>query len=191
MAGKASLKMWISTASNFSLIPSCSICQSCWQSKLFGNSVRLYLSTERVILSIYYYSSEKVPFRVDMQCSSLRAEAFLVFDRHSQLTLSWHITDRLPTVGRQTANSQPTVGRKFSQKVVNDSRPTARQLLADCQPTVGWLLVNSRPTVGRQFFGGAVLHIFPFSRVDILIKHEIRKYHIEVGTTMTKNCTSS
>ena len=32
-------------------------------------------------------SSEKVPFRVDMQFSSLRAEAFLEFDRGSQLTL--------------------------------------------------------------------------------------------------------
>ena len=30
-------------------------------------------------------SSEKVSFRVDMQCSSLRAEAFLVFDRDSTL----------------------------------------------------------------------------------------------------------
>ena len=76
MVGKASLKMWISTASNFSLIPSCSICQSCWQLKLFGNSVRLYLSTDRVILSIYYYSSEKVPFCVDMQCSSSASRGF-------------------------------------------------------------------------------------------------------------------
>ena len=33
-------------------------------------------------------SSKKVPFHVDMQCPSLRADAFLVFDRRSQLTLS-------------------------------------------------------------------------------------------------------
>ena len=58
-------------------------------------------------------SSEKVSFRVDMQCPSLRAEAFLVFDRGSQPTLGQQITDMLPTVGRQTANSWPTVGRRF------------------------------------------------------------------------------
>ena len=46
---------------------------------------------------------EKVSFRVDMQCSSLRAEAFLVFDRGSQLTLGQQITDMLPTVSRLLA----------------------------------------------------------------------------------------
>ena len=63
-------------------------------------------------------SSEKVSFRVDMQCSSLQAEAFLVFDRGFQPTVGQQITDMLPTVGRQsadkTANSRPTVGRRFS-----------------------------------------------------------------------------
>ena len=59
-------------------------------------------------------SSEKVPFRVDMQFSSLRAEAFLEFDRGSQPTLGRQITDMLPTVGQQSANSRPTVGRRFS-----------------------------------------------------------------------------
>jgi len=44
-------------------------------------------------------SSEKVSFCVDMQCSSLRAEAFLVFNRGSQPTLGQQITDMLPTVG--------------------------------------------------------------------------------------------
>ena len=58
--------------------------------------------------------SEKVSFRVNMQCSSLRVEAFLVFDRGSQLTLGQQITDMLPTVGRLSADSQPTVGRRFS-----------------------------------------------------------------------------
>ena len=48
-------------------------------------------------------SSEKVSFRVDMQCSSLRAEAFLVFDIGSQPTLGQQITDMLPTVGRLLA----------------------------------------------------------------------------------------
>ena len=48
-------------------------------------------------------SSEKVSFRVDMQCSSLRAEAFLAFDRGSQPTLGQQITDMLPTVGRLLA----------------------------------------------------------------------------------------
>ena len=43
--------------------------------------------------------SEKVSFRVDMQYSSLRAEAFLVFDRGSQPTLGQQITDMLSTVG--------------------------------------------------------------------------------------------
>ena len=48
-------------------------------------------------------SSEKVSFRVDMQCSSLRAEAFLVFNRGSQPTLGQQITDMLSTVGRLLA----------------------------------------------------------------------------------------
>ena len=48
-------------------------------------------------------SSEKVSFRVDMQCSSLRAEAFLVFDMGSQPTLGQQITDMLPTAGRLLA----------------------------------------------------------------------------------------
>ena len=58
-------------------------------------------------------SSEKVSFCVDMQCSSLRVEAFLVFDRGSQPTLGQQITDMLPTVGRQSADKRPTVGRQF------------------------------------------------------------------------------
>ena len=57
-------------------------------------------------------SSEKVSFRVDMQCTSMRAEAFLVFDRGPQPTLRQQITDMLSTVGRQTANSRPTNGQQ-------------------------------------------------------------------------------
>ena len=60
-------------------------------------------------------SSENVPFRVDMQCSSLRAVAFLEFDRGSQLTLGRQITDMLPTVGRQSADKRPTVGRLLAK----------------------------------------------------------------------------
>ena len=45
-------------------------------------------------------SRKKVSFRVDMQCSSLQTEAFLVFDRGSQPTLGQQITDKQPTVGR-------------------------------------------------------------------------------------------
>ena len=48
-------------------------------------------------------SSEKVSFRVDMQCTSMRAEAFLVFDRGSQPTLGQQIADKWPTVGRLLA----------------------------------------------------------------------------------------
>ena len=94
-------------------------------------------------------SSEKVSFRVDMQCSFLRAEAFLVFDKGSQPTLAQQITDMQPTVGRQSADKGPTVGR----------------LWADCRPTVGGLSADCWPTVGQQFFGGAVLHFFrPFDQ---------------------------
>ena len=91
-------------------------------------------------------SSEKVSFLVDMQCSSLRAEAFLVFDKGSQPTLGQQITDMRPTVGRQSADKWPTVGRLLAEKAVNDSRLTVG-------PTVGRQLADS-------FFGGAVLHFF-------------------------------
>ena len=46
-------------------------------------------------------SSEKVPFRVDMQCSSLRAEAFLVFNRH--------LANKLPTCCQQSADCWQTI----------------------------------------------------------------------------------
>jgi len=112
-------------------------------------------------------SSEKVSFRVDMQCSSLRAEAFLVFDKGSQPTLGQQITDMRPTVGRQWADCW----QKIFVKAVNDSRPTVGRLSANswpavgrlssnCWPTVGRLSADCWPTVGRQFFGGAVLHFF-------------------------------
>ena len=55
-------------------------------------------------------SSAKVSFRVDMQCSSLRAQAFLVFDKGSQPTLGQQITD----MRRQSADKRPTAGRRFS-----------------------------------------------------------------------------
>ena len=49
-------------------------------------------------------SSEKVSFLVDMQCSSLRAEAFLVFDKGSQPTLGQQITDSRLANGQQSAD---------------------------------------------------------------------------------------
>ena len=83
-------------------------------------------------------SSEKVSFLVDMQCSSLRAEAFLVFDKGSQ-----------PTLGRQSADKRRTVGRLLAEKAVNDSRPTVGRLSADCRPTVVRLSSDCRPTIVR------------------------------------------
>ena len=65
-------------------------------------------------------SSEKVSFRVDMQCSSLRAEAFLVFDKGSQPTLGQQITDMRPTVGRHLAEDNRKIGKRQSA----DSWPT-------------------------------------------------------------------
>ena len=75
-------------------------------------------------------SSEKDSFRIDMQCSSLRAETFLVFDR----VLNRHLANKLPTCCQQLADSWPTIG----------------QQLADCGPTVGRLWADCRPTVGQQ-----------------------------------------
>ena len=48
-------------------------------------------------------SSEKVSFRVDMQCSSLRAKAFLVFDRGSQ-PIGRHLANKLLTCCQQSAD---------------------------------------------------------------------------------------
>ena len=60
-------------------------------------------------------SSEKVSFLVDMQCSSLRAEAFLVFNKGTQPTLGQQIPDMWPTVGRQAADKRPTVDRLLAE----------------------------------------------------------------------------
>ena len=119
-------------------------------------------------------SSKKVSFRADIQCSSLRAEAFLVFDKGSQPTLGQQITDMRPTVGRQSTDSRPTNGQQSADcwqkifiKVVNDSHPTANswptvvRLPCNCWSTVGQLLADC-----RQFFGGAVLHFFLFLYFD-------------------------
>lgn len=43
-------------------------------------------------------------------CNVLPCEAFLAFDKGSQPTIGQQITNMLPKVGRQTANSRPTVG---------------------------------------------------------------------------------
>ena len=48
-------------------------------------------------------SSEKVSFRVDMQCSSLRAEAFLVAEDFRKIGKR-QLADSWPTVGRLSAD---------------------------------------------------------------------------------------
>ena len=117
-------------------------------------------------------SSEKVLFRVDMQCSSLRAEAFLVFDRGSHPTLGQQITDMLPTVGRQSADCWQKIFVKGGK------RKTVGGLLANCRPTVGQLLANSQPTVDQQsahsFLGEL---FFTFSELTVFIKY-VEKGHI-------------
>ena len=84
-------------------------------------------------------SSEKVSFRVDMQCSSLRAKAFLVFDRGSQPTCCQQSADSRPTNGQQSADCWEKIFVKGGKRQ----------------------LANSRPTVGRLLVGGAVLHFSP------------------------------
>jgi len=59
-------------------------------------------------------SSEKVSFRVDMQCSSLPAEPFLVSDKGSQPTLGQQIIDMRPTVGRLLAEDFRKSGKRQS-----------------------------------------------------------------------------
>ena len=111
-------------------------------------------------------SSEKVPFCVGMQCSSLRAEAFLVYNARSQPTQLTHY--------QHAANSWLTVGRKFSQKAVNDSRPTVGQQSDDCRPTVGQQSADSRPTVGwlsADSFMGELFFTFSDIVWSILVDH--------------------
>ena len=91
-------------------------------------------------------SSEKVSFRVDMQCSSLRADAFLVFDKGSQPTLGQQITDMRPTVGLLLVEDF----RKSGKRQSTDSWPTIGQQLADCRPTVGQQSADS--FLGELFF---------------------------------------
>ena len=62
-----------------------------------------------------------------MQCSSLRAEAFLVFNKGSQPTLGQQITDMRPTVGRLLAEDF----RKIGKRQLAASWPTVGQKLAD------------------------------------------------------------
>ena len=102
-------------------------------------------------------SSEKVPFRVDMQCSSLRAEAFLVFDKGSQPTLGQQISDSRPTNGQQSAD--------YRQKIFIEG---GKRQLADCRSTVVRLSVDCRLTVGQQSadsFLGELFFIFSLNSV--------------------------
>ena len=119
-------------------------------------------------------SSEKVSFRVDMQCSSLRAKAFLVFDRGSQPigglsansrpTLYRHAANSRPTNGQQSANCWQKIFVKGGKRQSADSWSTVGQQLANSRPTDGRLLVNSRPTVGwgscSSFFPKFLSHQF-------------------------------
>ena len=93
-------------------------------------------------------SSEKVSFRVDMQCSSLRAKAFLVFDKGSQ-PIGRHLANKLPTCCQQSADSWQKIFVKGSKRQSANCRPAVDKQSADCWSTVDRLLV-----------GGAVLHFF-------------------------------
>ena len=104
-------------------------------------------------------SSEKVSFRVDMQCSSLRAKAFLVFDKGSQ-PIGRHLANKLLTCCQQSADCWQKIFVKGGKRQLANSWPTVSQQSADCRPTVGRLLTDSRPTVDRLLVGGAVLHFF-------------------------------
>ena len=63
-----------------------------------------------------------------------------------------HLTDRSPTVNRQSTDSRSTVGQQIScrklsfQKNLNKS---VGQLSVRCWSTVGRQITNSRPTVGE------------------------------------------
>ena len=93
-------------------------------------------------------SSKKVSFRIDMQCSSLRAEAFLVFDKGSQPTLGQQITDMRAAVGQQSADCWQKICVKGGKRQSDDSRPTVGQQSANSWPSVGRLSVDCWPTVG-------------------------------------------
>ena len=153
---------WVSlyTKSPYNALRFVLVCHICSFNYLCLLSLFLVNMRDNKSWSLTFVLCEKVSFRVDMQCSSLRAEAFLVFDKGSQPTLGQQITDMRPTDGQQSADCW----QKIFVKVVNDSRTTVGRLSANSGPTVGRLLADCRPTVGRQFFGGAVLH---FSQMSI------------------------
>ena len=108
-------------------------------------------------------SSEKVSFRVDMQCSSLRAKAFLVFDRGSQPsgrlsansrpTLGQQITDMLPTVGRQSADCWQKIFVKGGKRQSADCRPAVDQQSADCWLGEPFFIFCPIPPLKSQMVG--------------------------------------
>ena len=65
-----------------------------------------------------------------------------------------HLTDRSPTVNRQSTDSRSTVGQQISCRKLsfqkNQNWPTVGQLSADRSPTVGRQSADRLPTVGRQ-----------------------------------------
>ena len=75
------------------------ICSFNYQSSRNGSPLDVCSRCQNKVKNNMADSSEKVSFLVDMQCSALRAEAFLVFDKGSQPTLGQQITDMRPTVG--------------------------------------------------------------------------------------------
>ena len=105
-------------------------------------------------------SSEKVSFRVDMQCSNPR-ELRLFW--YSTRVLNRHLVNKFPTCSQQSADSRPTNGQQsadYRQKIFVEGgkrQSTVGRLSSDCWPTVGRLLANSRPTV----FWGSCSSFFP------------------------------
>ena len=84
-------------------------------------------------------------------------------------------TDSLPTTYRQITNRRPTVGRQSADRSLPlwknlsaDRRPTVGRLSADCRPTVGRLSADSWPTVGggELFFTFTVLPVSNISSND-------------------------
>ena len=75
------------------------------------------------------------------------------------------VTDRLPTVGRLSADCRPTVSRQVAYISGKTCRPSVSQLSADKRPTVGQLSADCRLTVDRQsadrFFGELFFTITP------------------------------
>ena len=82
-------------------------------------------------------------------------EVVLTISTDSLLTTYRQITNRRPTVGRQSADRSLPLWKNLSA----DRRPTVGRLSANCRPTVGRLSADSWPTVG----GGELFFTFTVS----------------------------